>query len=297
VRALLPLDSHAEITLEANPGSAETEKFRAFRAAGINRLSLGVQSFGGDFLRALGRVHDEREARAAVEMALRHFDNVNLDIMYGLPGQGVAAARDDIRTALAFRPPHLSAYHLTLEPNTLFYRYPPALPGDDSCAAMQDAVEEELAAAGYEHYEVSAFAASGAQCRHNLNYWRYGDYLGIGAGAHSKISFPDRILRQMRPRQPRAYMEAAGKGQAVQEEYPVAVADLGFEFMMNALRLSRGVPPALLRERTGLAPAALEQPLAAATRRGFIERDGQRIAPTALGRRFLNDLLQLFLPA
>ena len=297
VRALLPLDSHAEITLEANPGSAEAAKFRGFREAGVNRLSLGVQSFRGDFLQALGRIHDDREARAAVEMALRHFDNVNLDLMYGLPGQTVEAAREDVRTALAFRPPHLSAYHLTLEPNTLFYRYPPPLPEDDTCAAMQGAVEEELAARGYGHYEVSAFAENGARCRHNLNYWQYGDYLGIGAGAHSKISFPDRILRQVRQRQPRAYLEAATKGAPAQEEHEVAPGDLGFEFMMNALRLTGGFPLALFEERTGLSRATLEEPLAMAQRRGLARMEGERLAPTDLGRRFLNDLLQLWLPS
>jgi coproporphyrinogen III oxidase-like Fe-S oxidoreductase len=317
VRARVPLAIDAEITLEANPGTFETEKFRAFRAAGVNRLSIGIQSFNPRHLKALGRIHDDAEARTAIEIARQNFDNFNLDLMYGLPQQSVDEARADIEAALSFAPPHLSAYHLTLEPNTYFHRYPPPLPDDDTTAEMQEAVEQLLAAAGYEHYETSAFARAGdsessqeqrnvprltpyasrltAACRHNLNYWTFGDYLGIGAGAHSKLSFPGRITRQARYRQPKQYMESAATGNAVHEQHDVAAHDIGFEFMMNALRLNAGFPVVLFEERAGLRLTSVLKQLEEAERRGLIERDHQRVAPTALGRRFLNDLLQLFL--
>ena len=310
-RARLTLAADAEITLEANPGTFEAEKFRDFRAAGVNRLSIGIQSFDAARLKALGRIHDGLEARRAIEIALRNFDNVNLDLMYGLPGQDVAAACADIETAIAFAPTHISAYHLTLEPNTLFHRFPPQLPDDDATAAMQDAIEAALDAAGYEHYEVSAYAkrdketlithhsspitASSARCAHNLNYWQFGDYLGIGAGAHGKLSFPDRIVRQTRLKHPGRYMEAAEQGAAVESERAVVPADIGFEFMMNALRLNGGFPVRLFAERTGMPLAAVLRELIEAEERGLVTRDHERVAPTALGRRFLNDLLQVFL--
>jgi len=298
VRARVPLAADAEITLEANPGTFEAEKFRAFRAAGVNRLSIGIQSFNPRHLKALGRIHDDAQARAAVEIAGQNFDNFNLDLMYGLPRQSVDEARADIEAALSFAPPHLSAYHLTLEPNTYFHRYPPPLPDDDTTAEMQEAMEQLLAAAGYEHYETSAFAGAGDNkaCRHNLNYWRFGDYLGIGAGAHSKLSFAERIVRQMRCKQPRQYMESAAAGSAIQEQHDVAANEIGFEFMMNALRLNQGFPSALFEERAGMPLTAVLKELDAAERRGLITRDLRRIAPTELGRRFLNDLLQIFLP-
>jgi len=295
-RARVPLAADAEITLEANPGTFETEKFRAFRAAGVNRLSVGIQSFNPRHLKTLGRIHDDKEARAAIEIAREHFDNFNLDLMYGLPQQTTDEARADIETALSFAPPHISAYHLTIEPNTYFHRYPPALPDDDTAAEMQQAVKETLAAAGYNHYETSAYAQPGRQARHNLNYWTFGDYLGIGAGAHSKLSFPDRIVRQMRYKQPQQYMESATAGNAIQEQHGVNVNEIGLEFMMNALRLNDGFPVALFEERAGMPLTAALMQLEEAERRGLIERDHQRIAPTALGRRFLNDLLQVFLP-
>jgi oxygen-independent coproporphyrinogen-3 oxidase len=305
VRARLALAPDAEITLEANPGTVEAGKFRDFRAAGINRLSLGVQSFDPRHLKSLGRIHDGGEARRAIEIALRNFENVNLDLMYGLPGQSVDEAGADIEGALEFAPPHLSCYHLTIEPNTYFHRFPPTLPDDDTTAAMQDAIEAQLAAAGYDHYETSAYAktvsrqpsvaTSDARCRHNLNYWMFGDYLGIGAGAHGKLSFPGRIARQARVRHPERYMAAAGAGNPIQEHHDVRSEDISFEFMMNALRLNAGFPAALFEERTGLPLAAVLRELEDAERRGLIERDHARIAPTALGRRFLNDLLQLFL--
>jgi oxygen-independent coproporphyrinogen-3 oxidase len=295
VRARVPLAVDAEITLEANPGTFEAEKFRAFRQAGVNRLSIGIQSFNPRHLQALGRIHDDNEARAAIEIARANFDNFNLDLMYGLPAQTPDEAIADIEAALAFAPPHLSAYHLTLEPNTYFHRYPPALPDDDAAAQMQDAIETRLAAAGYRHYETSAFAVPGRQARHNMNYWTFADYLGIGAGAHSKLSFPGRITRQMRYKQPRQYMESAVAGNAIQEQHDVAAADIGFEFMMNALRLNGGFPLVLFEERAGVPLTSVLRQLEEAEKRGLVERDHQRVTPTARGRRFLNDLLQIFL--
>jgi putative oxygen-independent coproporphyrinogen III oxidase len=297
VRARVPLTVDAEVTLEANPGTFEAGRFRAFRAAGVNRLSIGVQSFNPRHLTALGRVHDDAQARAAVECAREVFDNYNLDLMYGLPGQSLQEARADLEAALGYEPPHLSAYHLTLEPNTYFHRYPPNLPDDDAAAAMQEAIEAALAERGFEHYETSAFARAGCRSRHNLNYWTFGDYLGIGAGAHSKLSFPGRIVRAMRYRQPREYQERVRAGDAVQEQHEVERRDLGFEFMMNALRLNGGVPVALYEERTGRPITDIARELERAEERGLLERDHARLAPTELGRRFLNDLLQMFLPA
>jgi oxygen-independent coproporphyrinogen-3 oxidase len=327
VRARLALAPDAEITLEANPGTVEAGKFQEFRALGINRLSLGVQSFAPQHLKALGRIHDGEEARRAIEIAQCNFENVNLDLMYGLPGQTVDEALADVEMALGYGPPHLSCYHLTLEPNTYFHRFPPKLPDDDATAAMQDAIEARLAAAGYEHYEVSAYAklrregrgergeveyaAGGGNrasllsplsspadyCRHNLNYWTFGDYLGVGAGAHGKISFPERILRQARVKHPDRYMDAAEDGTPVQEEHEVGADAVGFEFMMNALRLNGGFPARQFEERAGVPLTVVLRGLEEAERRGLIERDHRRIAPTLLGRRFLNDLLQIFLGA
>ena len=296
LRARLPLLPDVEITLEANPGSFEREKFAGFYAAGVNRLSLGVQSFDDRSLRALGRVHDADEARRAIESALIIFGNVNLDLMFALPQQSVDDARRDVASALSFAPPHLSFYHLTLEPNTLFHRHPPPLPDDEIAADIEDAVLSMLAAAGYERYETSAHAKPGFACRHNLNYWRFGDYLGIGAGAHSKLSFPDRVVRQLRYKQPARYLEQVSRGSPVQDETRVGRRDLPFEFMLNALRLTGGVPALLFAERTGLPLAVAAKPIAEATRRRLLEPDPQTLKPTPLGRRFLNDLQSLFLP-
>ncbi len=306
VRARLAIAADAEVTLEANPGTAEAGKFRDFRAAGVNRLSLGIQSFDPRHLKSLGRIHDGREARAAIDMARAHFDNFNLDLMYGLPGQTPAEARADIEAALEYEPPHLSCYHLTIEPNTYFYRYPPQLPDDEATAAMQEAIETRLAEAGYEHYETSAFAravgrqpsvvtARSARCAHNMNYWTFGDYLGIGAGAHGKLSFPDRVVREMRLKHPERYIEGAERGEAAQERREVAPPEIPFEFMMNALRLNQGFVAGLFEERAGVPLTAVLRELDEAERRGLIERDHARIGPTPLGRRFLNDLLQIFL--
>ena len=296
LRARLPLEHDCEITLEANPGTFEAAKFSAFRAAGVNRLSIGVQSFSDQQLHRLGRVHDRAQALAAIEAARRDFDNFNLDLMYALPGQSIDDLRADVELALRLAPPHLSLYQLTLEPNTVFAKYPPPLPDEDTAAAMHEWIEERTAAAGYEHYEVSAYARPGRACRHNLNYWQFGDYLGIGAGAHSKISFPGRILRQARLRQPASYMEGALHGSPLAESAEVRRADLGFEFMLNALRLTAGVSARLFAERTGLPMSVIEPALLRAEDRGLLAADSGRIAPTALGRRFLSDLQALFLP-
>jgi len=303
VRMLLPLDLGAEITLEANPGTVEAERFAAYRDAGVNRLSLGIQSFDDAHLKALGRIHSADEARRAIAIAQQHFDNINLDLMYALPGknqdktlgQTLEQALQDVRDALTFAPQHLSCYHLTLEPNTLFYRNPPPLPDDDASSEMQGGIEELLAAHGYEHYETSAFALPKRQSRHNLNYWQFGDYLGIGAGAHSKLSFHDRVIRQARYKQPQAYLGAVAQGTPVQEEHEVAPADLAFEFMMNALRLNQGFEAALFQERTSLSLLSLRRELEEAEKRGLLVRDPSRIAPTKQGQRFLNDLLEIFL--
>jgi oxygen-independent coproporphyrinogen-3 oxidase len=295
VRMLLPMSPDAEITLEANPGAVEAERFAAYRDAGVNRLSLGIQSFNDSHLRALGRIHNACEARRAIEIAQRHFDNLNLDLMYALPGQTLDAALQDMQAALSFEPQHLSCYHLTVEPNTLFHRNPPSLPDDDASAEMQQRIEEMLAAQGYRHYETSAFALPKKQSRHNLNYWQFGDYLGIGAGAHSKLSFHDRVVRQVRHRQPQAYMQHVAQSVPVQTEHEVAPGELAFEFMMNALRLNEGFDNGLFSERTGLPLSTIRRELERAEARGLLLRDHQRIAPTQMGRRFLNDLLEIFL--
>jgi len=295
VRTLLPLEIDAEITMEANPGTFEIEKFRQFRDSGVNRLSIGIQSFNGEHLKSLGRIHDEREALRAVEIATSTFENFNLDLMYALPSQTLAQAEHDLKTALSFAPPHLSLYHLTMEPNTVFAKYPPSLPDDDASADMQDMIAETMAAGGYDHYEVSAYARPGRQARHNLNYWTFGDYLGVGAGAHSKLSFPHRILRQARFKQPGSFMEAAKRGNPIQEEHEIARADMGFEFMLNLLRLTGGFDPNLFNERTGMSITAISKALDAAEAKGLLTRDFKLIRPTELGQRFLNDLQEMFL--
>jgi oxygen-independent coproporphyrinogen-3 oxidase len=297
MRARVPLAVDAEITLEANPGTFEAEKFAAYRAAGVNRLSIGVQSFDRKHLKALGRIHDDAQARRAVEIARTHFDNFNLDLMYALPGQTQAEAEADIEHALAYAPPHLSVYHLTIEPNTLFHAKPPVVPDDDAAGGMQEAIEQRLSEAGYDHYETSAYSKPRRRSRHNVNYWTFGDYLGIGAGAHSKLSFPDRIVRQARHRQPKEYIARVAAGDAVQSQNTLDAKDATFEFMMNALRLNDGFALSLFEERAGVPLAYALRGLDEAERRGLIMRNHQRVVPTDLGRRFLNDLLQIFLPA
>ena len=297
IRARLPLEPGCEITLEANPGSFERERFHAFRAAGVTRLSIGVQSFDDARLAALGRVHDAAQARAAIDEARDAFETFNIDLMYALPGQSLAEGEADLAAALAFEPPHLSVYQLTIEPNTFFAKHPPVLPDDDTAFAMLDRITAATGAAGLDRYEVSAYARPGHRSRHNLNYWEFGDYLGIGAGAHGKLSFAHRIVRQVRLRDPAAYMAGAEGGAAIASEAEVGRADLPFEFMLNALRLREGFELTRFGERTGLPPTAIERPLDEAERRGLIVRDLHRVRPSERGFDFLNDLLELFLPA
>ena len=295
IRARLGLEADAEITLEANPGTFEAAKFEAFRRSGVNRLSIGIQSFNNVHLQALGRIHDRTEAVNAIRIARNLFDNFNLDLMYALPGQTAAELQTELDTALSFNPPHLSYYHLTLEPNTLFAKYPPPLPDQDTAAEMQELVEARLAQAGFQHYETSAYAMPGQRSKHNINYWRFGDYLGIGAGAHGKLSFAHRILRTAKLRNPEAYMAGCEAEEPLAEEREVSAAELPFEFMMNALRLTGGFAVREFSERTGLPLSTADSALNEAERKGLITRDHLRIAPTERGRLFLNDLLQLFL--
>ncbi len=297
VRTLTPLLPDAEITLEANPCTVEASKFAGFREAGVTRVSLGIQSFNPRHLKALGRIHDDHEARSAAELAATHFDTFNLDLMYALPGQTLDEALADIETALTFQPPHLSAYHLTLEPNTPFgHTAPPNMPDDDVAADMQLAIDARLGEAGMQHYETSAYARPHHGSRHNLNYWQFGDYLGVGAGAHSKLSFYDRILRQMRTKHPQQYMDAVAQGTHIADTRTLTRNDLPFEFMMNALRLNEGVPTTLFEERTGLPLIICTAALERAREQGLLARDATRLKPTLQGQRFLNDLLELFLP-
>jgi len=296
IRALLRLSPDAEITLEANPGTFELARFRGFREAGVNRLSLGIQSFDEQKLKALGRVHDRHQALEAAAAVADLFETFNLDLMYALPGQDAAGLAADLAQALSFEPPHLSYYNLTIEPNTLFAsRPPPGLPDDDLAADMQEQIEAATLAAGLIHYEISAYARAGHRSRHNLNYWQFGDYLGIGAGAHSKLSFHDRIERTARFRHPTRYLEAALAGDAIETRRRLSSADLPFEFMLNALRLTEGVSATQFAERTGLSLAAISAPLARALERGLLDPDPSVLRPSPLGTRFLNDLQQIFL--
>jgi putative oxygen-independent coproporphyrinogen III oxidase len=295
IRARLPLDQNPEITLEANPGTVELERFKGFRAAGINRLSIGIQSFEEEKLKALGRIHGRAEALRAAEAArAAGFDNFNLDLMFGLPGQTVEQALADMRTAMALLPTHLSAYQLTIEPNTLFHARPPVLPDDDTTWDMQSQLQTELAAAGYRQYEVSAYARPGYECRHNLNYWKFGDYLGIGAGAHAKITNASGITRLWKVKHPNEYLSTAGTPESIGGEQQLSRHDAAAEFMLNALRLVDGFPSPLFQERAGLPISACEPKLTLAENRGLIEWDTRSIRPTPQGRRFLNNLLELF---
>ncbi|WP_370264286.1 radical SAM family heme chaperone HemW, partial [Limnobacter sp.] len=297
VRARLGMPQSGEITMEANPGTFEQARFEGYRRAGVNRLSIGVQSFSNAHLKALGRVHQSEQAVAAVRSAVALFDEVNLDLMYGLPQQSVAQAKADVDQALALNTTHVSLYQLTLEPNTLFAAKPPPLPDDDTLVDIEEAVHAMAKAAGFEQYEVSAFARPGHRCQHNLNYWGFGDYLGIGAGAHAKISYPNRIERETRHRNPMAYMdEMEGQAQPLSVS-TLAVKDLPFEFMLNALRLSDGVPEQWFVERCGRPLSDLQKPLKQALAKGLLENQPGVFKPTALGFRFLNDLQQMFLAA
>ncbi|KQY80134.1 radical SAM family heme chaperone HemW [Pelomonas sp. Root1444] len=293
IRARLPLEAGCEITLEANPGTFERERFKGFRQAGVTRLSVGVQSFDDAQLKQLGRVHSASQAREALAEAAAAFDTFNLDLMYALPGQTLDGLSKELDTALSFKPPHLSIYHLTIEPNTVFAtRTPAGLPDADLASDMLDLIGARTGTAGLARYEVSAFARDGHRCTHNLNYWQFGDYLGIGAGAHSKLSFPNRVLRQVRWREPAAFMAQPNK---VSNEHEVARKDLPFEFMLNALRLKEGVALTQFLERTGLPLSAISAGLEAARSRGLLTADPARIQPTERGFDFLSDLQQLFL--
>jgi oxygen-independent coproporphyrinogen-3 oxidase len=299
VRARVKLDPDCEITLEANPGTFEKDRFKAFRAAGVNRLSIGVQSFNDLHLKALGRVHDRAQAIAAVEEAAIAFDTFNLDIMYALPGQSLADLDADMAIALALAPPHISIYHLTIEPNTYFAKYPPSIPEDDTAYAMLDRITELTGAQGMARYEVSAYAKPGHRCWHNLNYWQFGDYLGLGAGAHSKLSFPHRVVRQVRAREPQLYMDSALRTpcSAIVKEEEISRADLPFEYMLNALRLPEGFALQAFSERTGLAVTAIQKALVEAETKGLITRSAVQVTPTEKGFDFLSDLQAMFLPS
>ena len=300
VRARLPLEPGCEITMEANPGTFERDRFRAYRAAGVTRLSIGVQSFDDAKLKTLGRVHDGAQARAALAEASEAFDTYNLDLMYALPGQTLADLQADLATALSFRPPHLSIYHLTIEPNTLFAKHPPAgaqaVPDEEVAFDMLDHLVHATEAAGLSRYEVSAFAQPGHTCAHNLNYWQFGDYLGIGAGAHSKLSYPHRVVRQVRFRDPATYMAQALAGRPVAQDEEVPRKQLPFEFMLNGLRLKEGMTLARYTERTGLPLSSIDVALGEAERKGLLWRELDRIAPTPRGYDLLSDLQALFLP-
>lgn len=296
IRARVNLEPDAEITMEANPGSVEAEKFAGFAKAGINRVSLGIQSFQDEQLKALGRIHNGEEAKRAIAIALKHFKSVNLDLMYGLPKQTLEAAKADIETALSFKTPHLSFYNLTLEPNTYFASFPPNLPSEDEIDAIYEQNLALLTKAGYQRYEISAYAQKNQECKHNLNYWRFGDYIGIGAGAHGKVSYPDRITRQVRERQPEAYMTAMeAKGNALIENREITAKDLPFEFMLNTLRLTDGVDTSTFSERTGLPLSVISKGLDEASKKGLLDENPSKLKATEMGIRYLNNLQEMFL--
>ena len=296
IRARVHLEPDAEITMEANPGSVETEKFAGFAKAGITRVSLGIQSFQDAQLKALGRIHNGAEAKRAIEIALQHFKSVNLDLMYGLPMQTLDDAKRDIETALSFNTPHLSLYNLTLEPNTYFANFPPKLPSEDIVDAIFEQSLDLLTKAGFQRYEVSAYSKPGMECKHNLNYWRFGDYICIGAGAHGKISFPDKVTRQVRERHPETYMQAIEQnGNALIESKEISAADLPFEFMLNTLRLTDGVATNTFSERTGLPLSSISKGLDQASKKGLLDPDPTVLKGTPQGLRYLNNLQELFL--
>ncbi len=296
IRARVNLEPSAEITMEANPGSVEADKFAAFAKSGINRVSLGIQSFQDEQLKALGRIHNGEEAKRAIAIAVKNFKSVNIDLMYGLPNQSLRAAKADIETALSFKTPHLSLYNLTLEPNTYFANFPPKLPSEDEIDAIFEQNLELLTAAGYKRYEISAYAKKDQECKHNLNYWRFGDYIAIGAGAHGKISFPDKVTRQVRERHPETYMQAMeSKGNALIESRDVSAKDLPFEFMLNTLRLTDGVETKTFSERTGLPLHVISKGLEEASKKGLLDDNPTALKATDLGLRYLNNLQEMFL--
>ena len=299
LRALLPISHNAEITLEANPGTFEQERFADYLSLGINRLSIGIQSFNNDSLQALGRIHDGQQAIRAVEAAYKvGFENFNLDLMFGLPHQTEKTAREDIETAIALEPAHLSYYQLTIEPNTLFHKQPPTLPDDDPIFDWQIDSQHRLSKAGYTQYEVSAYAKNKRRCQHNLNYWQFGDYLGIGAGAHGKISDAAKqsITRRSKQKQPQAYISSAGTGESILTNEIITTRDIGFEFMLNALRLTDGFPTPLFYQHVGLPISHIDKALQKAEQQELVTWDIHRICPTEKGQRYLNSLIELFLP-
>jgi len=297
IRARLPMDADIEITMEANPGSVEVQQFKAYQASGVNRLSLGIQSFNNQHLKALGRIHQADEARQAIRIAQQTFPRVNIDLMYGLPEQTTQQAMQDLKEALSFETGHISLYHLTLEPNTLFASFPPPLPDEDTTFEMQEILHQLLHQADYDRYEISAFAKKNQRCQHNLNYWKFGDYLGIGAGAHGKISFPNKIIRTIKERHPQSYMQSAfSPAKAMLEERQIDGHELPFEFMLNALRLIEGVPSADFLDRTGIDLSAIQKDLQVAIQKGLLTDSLTQIQATPLGLQFLNDLQEIFLP-
>jgi len=299
LRALLPISHNAEITLEANPGTFDQERFADYLSLGINRLSIGIQSFNNDSLQALGRIHDGQQAIRAVEAAYKvGFENFNLDLMFGLPHQTEKTAREDIETAIALEPAHLSYYQLTIEPNTLFHKQPPTLPDDDPIFDWQIDSQHRLSKAGYTQYEVSAYAKNKRRCQHNLNYWQFGDYLGIGAGAHGKISDAAKqsITRRSKQKQPQAYIGSAGTEESILTNEIITTRDIGFEFMLNALRLTDGFPTPLFYQHVGLPISHIDKALQKAEQQELVTWDIHRICPTEKGQRYLNSLIELFLP-
>ena len=299
LRALLPISHNAEITLEANPGTFEQERFADYLSLGINRLSIGIQSFNNDSLQALGRIHDGQQAIRAVEAAHKvGFENFNLDLMFGLPHQTEKTAREDIETAIALEPAHLSYYQLTIEPNTLFHKQPPTLPDDDPIFDWQIDSQHRLSKAGYTQYEVSAYAKNKRRCQHNLNYWQFGDYIGIGAGAHGKISDAAKqsITRRSKQKQPQAYISSAGTEESILTNEIITTRDIGFEFMLNALRLTDGFPTPLFYQHVGLPISHIDKALQKAEQQELVTWDIHRICPTEKGQRYLNSLIELFLP-
>jgi oxygen-independent coproporphyrinogen-3 oxidase len=299
LRAMLVINANAEITMEANPGTIDYERFKGFREAGVNRLSIGVQSFNDQHLRALGRIHNASEAVKAFETARNAgFANINLDLMFGLPSQSVEEGLRDIEEALALKPEHLSYYQLTIEPNTFFHAQPPVLPDDDLIYEMQHEAQQRIAGRGFGQYEISAYAKPGKRCAHNCNYWEFGDYLGIGAGAHGKLTDVNqrKIIRLIKEKHPREYLCKVAQSGAIVSEDVLSRHDLAFEFMLNALRLTEGFPAALFSERTGLQISVVEAPLRQAEQQGLIEWNLYTIKPTDKGQLFLNNLLELFLP-
>jgi len=299
LRALFQLSANAEITMEANPGTVDAGYFREYKESGINRLSIGIQSFNNKQLQLLGRIHDSDLAKDAIEIARKAgFDNLNLDLMFGLPSQAISDAENDLQLALSFLPEHISYYQLTIEPNTYFYTHKPQVPDDDTCWEMQKLAMDLLADNAYMQYEVSAYAKKGRQCVHNRNYWEFGDYLGIGAGAHSKLTDVNQkaVYRFVKEKHPRTYMENVSNDRRIISEQSLSSRELAFEFMMNALRLNEGFAVQLFTERTGLAIKVIEKELQSAESQGLIDWGINSIVPTEKGRLFLNNLLELFVP-